>query len=1006
MIVLDGSNLAQDDWIRIDDGSRAEYRQVDANPVGEDTVVPLHFPLNRSHAANVVVNERVRAAVGGALTLVNAAGVGATTLTVAGATAAVNALAAGVLIEIGGTPQGELRFLPVAVANVVPTSATDSSGVIRLDSPLERAYAATTPVVRLNTAAAPAQVNALNTAAAARDPLIFLNARGGNFTAVANFVVVAPGTQQAEARRIGDLGLFTLRTGAYEEYPTGSVVERVTVAPDARQLTAAAPSATPQLLTLNSVADLVVGQTLVIGAAGPTQETGIISLIGPGASQVTLIAPLATGRGIGDPVVPAAKNLTAAIAAGGRVLTVDNRMGLAAGDLVSIGAGAALEWVEIVALPAATGVAPDSGNVQVRPPVARAYPVNTPLIRQGAVVVGGLQASALVLTPAVGGTAALVSDGTGYAINNQVRVITSSGEIFYHDISAATVPTPDVFGVRIVSPAGTPPHERALHAPLRRTHPAGSAVEVRTSILNVQALDAGEWGNRLRVVVEMEEAGLVTRTDLINFALPTRMEVRSLAGIEPGTVLEVRNPLTDAVVGGLLKVQQIDRSNRNVTLAGGGLDAAQQAEFAALPPGRRLYVRSREFRLSALLLRQPDPALPSRNDTVIDSESFRQLSMDPRHSRYVERVIGAINGPLRLADRRSEGEGLYIRVQDQAQTQAVRESIRLGPEALVDRRSGGRATPAWRAMLGGDDSVNTLTDAHYIGVDNPIPELRTGLQSLRNIEEISIVAIPGRTSVNLQGALIIHSELMRYRFVVLDGPQPPNDAMADVQEQRQQFDTKYAAIYYPWLLIPEPFPPNLARIANYPVPPSGHVVGIYARTDIERGVHKAPANESVRGILGLQRILNKEHQDILNPSPVNINVIRDFRNNNRGIRVFGGRVITSDTDWKYVNVRRLLIFIENSIDRGLQWVVFEPNAEPLWARVRRSISNFLTTVWRNGALEGTTTEEAYFVRCDRTTMTQTDIDNGRLICVIGVAPVKPAEYVIIQIGLWTAHAEE
>ena len=118
-------------------------------------------------------------------------------------------------------------------------------------------------------------------------------------------------------------------------------------------------------------------------------------------------------------------------------------------------------------------------------------------------------------------------------------------------------------------------------------------------------------------------------------------------------------------------------------------------------------------------------------------------------------------------------------------------------------------------------------------------------------------------------------------------------------------------------------------------------MGIYARTDNERGVHKAPANEVVRGVIGLQRILNKGEQDILNPYPVNINVIRDFRPNNRGIRVWGGRVITSDPDWKYVNVRRLLIFIEASIDRGLQWVVFEPNAEPLWARVNRTVSNFL-----------------------------------------------------------------
>jgi phage tail sheath protein FI len=246
---------------------------------------------------------------------------------------------------------------------------------------------------------------------------------------------------------------------------------------------------------------------------------------------------------------------------------------------------------------------------------------------------------------------------------------------------------------------------------------------------------------------------------------------------------------------------------------------------------------------------------------------------------------------------------------------------------------------------------------------------------------------------------------MRYRFAVLDGLRPPNDSLADIQSQRQQYDSKYAGLYHPWLLVPDPFPANLARIADYPIPPSGHVVGIYARVDIERGVHKAPANEVVRGITGLQRTLNKGEQDILNPFPVNVNVIRDFRTNNRGLRVFGARVMTSDPDWRYINMRRLLIFIEASIDRGLQWVVFEPNGEGLWARVRRSISNFLTQVWRDGGLEGTKVEEAYFVKCDRTTMTQTDIDNGRLIVLVGVAPVKPAEFVIIRIGLFTAHAD-
>jgi phage tail sheath protein FI len=227
-----------------------------------------------------------------------------------------------------------------------------------------------------------------------------------------------------------------------------------------------------------------------------------------------------------------------------------------------------------------------------------------------------------------------------------------------------------------------------------------------------------------------------------------------------------------------------------------------------------------------------------------------------------------------------------------------------------------------------------------------------------------------------------------------------------VQNQRQQFDTRYASFYHPWLTIPEPMPENLINIRQVAIPPSGHMLGIYARTDIERGVHKAPANTVARGITGLTRSMNKGEQDILNPFPKNINVIRDFREDARGIRVWGARVITSDSDYKYINVRRLMIFLEASIDRGLQWVVFEPNAEELWARVRRTVTNFLTVVWRNGALEGTSPEQAFFVKCDRTTMTQTDIDNGRLICIIGVAPVKPAEFVIVRIGLWTANAQQ
>jgi phage tail sheath protein FI len=179
------------------------------------------------------------------------------------------------------------------------------------------------------------------------------------------------------------------------------------------------------------------------------------------------------------------------------------------------------------------------------------------------------------------------------------------------------------------------------------------------------------------------------------------------------------------------------------------------------------------------------------------------------------------------------------------------------------------------------------------------------------------------------------------------------------------------------------------------------MAGIYARVDVERGVHKAPANEVIRGITKIAQDVTKREQDLLNPR--GINALRFFPG--RGNRVWGARTVSSDASWRYVNVRRLFIYVEESIDEGTQWVVFEPNDEPLWARVRQTITNFLTTVWRSGALEGTKPDEAFFVKCDRTTMTQDDIDNGRLICVIGIAPVKPAEFVIFRIQQKTRESQ-
>ena len=240
----------------------------------------------------------------------------------------------------------------------------------------------------------------------------------------------------------------------------------------------------------------------------------------------------------------------------------------------------------------------------------------------------------------------------------------------------------------------------------------------------------------------------------------------------------------------------------------------------------------------------------------------------------------------------------------------------------------------------------------------------------------------------------------RYRIAIVDGP--PGASINQIRAFRGNFDSPYAALYHPWIEILDPNgrPLRASRTPTLHLPPSGFVAGIYARSDITRGVFKAPANEVVYGLTKFESNINKGREEVLNPE--GINALRFFPD--RGNRVWGARTLSSDPEWMYVNVRRLFIYLEHSIDKGTQWAVFEPNNEALWRNIRRTIKDFLLVQWRNGALLGANPDEAYFVRCDRTTMSQNDLDNGRLICLIGVAPVKPAEFVIFRIGQWTADA--
>ena len=293
---------------------------------------------------------------------------------------------------------------------------------------------------------------------------------------------------------------------------------------------------------------------------------------------------------------------------------------------------------------------------------------------------------------------------------------------------------------------------------------------------------------------------------------------------------------------------------------------------------------------------------------------------------------------------------------------------------------------------GSDGSISKVTAGTFIGEDNG-PGQRTGIQAFVENNAISMMAVPGITIPEVVVSLVGHCETMKNRVAVLDMPADMAKPK-DLIEYRGMIDSTYAAMYHPWIQVYD-------RAAKKPgfIPPSGAVMGIYARTDITRGVHKAPANEAIY-CTGLKVNYTKSEQDILNPE--GINLIRQIPG--QGIRVWGARTASSNSTFRYVNVRRLFIYIEESIKANTNWVVFEPNDVTLWTRVNLTVSTFLDNLWRNGMLAGSTPSEGYFVEIGSNTMTKDDIMNGRLICNIGIAPVRPAEFVIFRVSQLTAEA--
>jgi phage tail sheath protein FI len=347
-------------------------------------------------------------------------------------------------------------------------------------------------------------------------------------------------------------------------------------------------------------------------------------------------------------------------------------------------------------------------------------------------------------------------------------------------------------------------------------------------------------------------------------------------------------------------------------------------------------------------------------------------------------------------------------VLDEKNQNFVEKRVANGLSMLVQltRVAGNDTVPqpgALTFLQNGADGADVDVDDYKGRVDpNPLTgQKRSGMAALDEppFQDVAIIYSPNAfDEEGLAEELMTFCENNKYRFLILDTKR--GQAQIGTIDPRSgqpagARPSQYAAFYYPWIKVYD-----ADSGAQKFVPPGGHVAGIYARTDIERGVFKAPANEVVRGALELEFEVTDGGQAILNPRGVN--AIRAFPG--RGRRVWGARTLSDNTLWKYVSVRRLFIFIEASIFRGTQWVVFEPNDQRLWGRVKQTITEFLRTQWRLGALFGATEDEAFFVRVDRSTMTDDDINNGRLIVVIGIAPVRPAEFVIFRIAQLTASA--
>lgn len=473
------------------------------------------------------------------------------------------------------------------------------------------------------------------------------------------------------------------------------------------------------------------------------------------------------------------------------------------------------------------------------------------------------------------------------------------------------------------------------------------AASYENEVLTVRAANEGSWGNRIELhfaeSIKKKMQLLEKKGDRIYLA-------KSAAGFEEGSLVkagEEYNRITQ-IFGNEISFEK---------------EFLEDVTDQSLVPEKLVYLSE-----LGIQVRYYD-----------ETEEFVELSLHATSGNYIELRMKD-SGLVRLQYHPQAGN------QGEGEETSLSAAIQNPVAALL-----GEGNDSIILEGGADGTKENITAATFIGEDRG-PGRRTGIQAFVENHIVSIMAVPGITMPDVIVSLIAHCENTQSRFAVLDMPRDISDTKKLIQ-YRELVDSTYAAMYHPWI---QGFDRSNKKPGYFP--PSGAVMGVYSRTDIQRGVHKAPANETV-SCTGLNINFTKGEQDILNPE--GINLIRALPG--QGIRIWGARTASSNASFKYVNIRRLFIYVEESIKSNTGWVVFEPNDAGLWNRVRLSVEGFLNTMFRDGMFAGATPEESYFVDIGPTTMTQDDIRNGRLICNIGIAPSKPAEFVIFRI---TQHTSE